>query len=147
MEPGFNFELPATLRVRLADQWDIRKTGRGVVEIEGGDMDVDVLAYKGDQGDPGRDGLPPRYMGSVASEILLPSPATLTPADIGKWWGVGKDTTSMVPPQRHGRALAKHENYVQVGPVGPPNRSVGARSPKARTGVSHSNKPTPPRSH
>lgn len=117
MEPGFNFELPATLRVRLADQWDIRTTGRGVVEIEGGDMEVDVLAYKGDKGDAGRDGMPPRYMGTVATEIGLPSPGSLTATDIGKWWGVAGTPHAWF--YNGTAALAKRENYVQVGPVGP----------------------------
>lgn len=57
---GFNFSLPMTLRLRLNDQWNIRTTGRGVAEIEAGNMDVDVLAYKGDDGKPGRDGTPPQ---------------------------------------------------------------------------------------
>jgi hypothetical protein len=117
MEPGFNFELPATLRLRLVDQWDIRTTGRGVAEIEAGNLDVDVLAYKGDKGDAGRDGVPPRYMGDVATESALPSPSTLTTSDIGKWWGVVG--TSHAWFYSGTPTLVKRENYIQVGPAGP----------------------------
>ncbi|MDF3308702.1 hypothetical protein P3H15_27165 [Rhodococcus sp. T2V] len=86
---GFNFTLPMTLKLRLKDQWDIRTTGRGVAEIEAGEMDVDVLAYKGDQGDPGRDGVPPRFMGDVATTGDLPDPNDLDPDyDLGQWWGI-----------------------------------------------------------
>lgn len=117
MEPGFNFELPATLRLRLVDQWDIRTTGRGVAEIEAGNLDVDVLAYKGDQGDPGRDGMPPRFVADVASEAALPSPSTMGPADIGKWWGVTGTPHAWF---YNGTAtLSKRENYTQTGPPGP----------------------------
>lgn len=117
MEPGFNFEFPATLRLRLADQWDIRTTGRGVAEIEGGSMDVPVLAYKGDPGDPGRDGMPPRYMGDVANEAALPSPSLLGSSDIGKWWGVTGTPHAWFYSGTP--SLVKRENYIQVGPAGP----------------------------
>lgn len=117
MEPGFNFEVPATLRIRLADQWDVRKTGRGVLELEGGELEGDVLAYKGDKGDSGRDGMPPRYMGDVATEAALPNPATMGPADIGKWWGVTGTPHAWF--YNGTTTLAKRENYTQVGATGP----------------------------
>lgn len=115
MEPGFNFEFPATVRLRLADQWDIRTTGRGVAEIEGGNLDV--LAYKGDPGEPGRDGMPPLYMGDVATESALPSPSSLDAYDIGKWWGVTGTPHAWF--YNGSTLLVKRENYIQVGPAGP----------------------------
>lgn len=84
---GFNFSLPMKLNLRLHDQWDIRTTGRGVAEIESGEMDVDVLAYKGDPGDAGRDGTPVQiHRAQIAGDI--PAIGTLDSAWIGHAWRV-----------------------------------------------------------
>ena len=87
MTSGFNFELPMTLKLRLHDQWNIRTTGRGLAEIEGGTMDVDVLAYKGDDGDPGRDGTPVQiHRAAIAGDI--PAIGSLSPEWVGHGWRV-----------------------------------------------------------
>ncbi|QSE94205.1 hypothetical protein JWS13_39210 [Rhodococcus pseudokoreensis] len=108
-----------TLKLRLKDQWDIRTTGRGVAEIEAGEMNVDVLAYKGDPGEAGRDGVPPRFMGDVAVIGDLPDPNTLDPDyDLGKWWGV---TGSQDAWFYNGTpTLERRENYIGApGATGP----------------------------
>ncbi|OZF25207.1 hypothetical protein CH296_27895 [Rhodococcus sp. 14-2496-1d] len=83
----FNFTLPMTLKLRLHDEWNIRTTGRGLAEIEGGEMDVDVLAYKGDPGDAGRDGTPVQiHRAQIPADI--PAIGSLSPEWIGHGWRV-----------------------------------------------------------
>ncbi|OZE77238.1 hypothetical protein CH305_18555 [Rhodococcus sp. 15-649-2-2] len=119
---AFNFTLPAKLNVRLADQWDIRNSGRGLIEIEAGNMDVDVLAYKGDPGDPGRDGVAVQiHRAEIPADI--PLLGDLDDTWIGHGWRVdGSRDVKLLVEETPGGAL-KFEtltNYLgDKGDTGP----------------------------
>lgn len=111
------FTMPAELRLQLKDQWDIRSTQRGVLVLEGGNtINAEIPAIKGDKGDPGRDGTPPRFHPPVA-EADLPDPRTLTNDDVGWFWPIEGSTTVY---QWNGRELVPIPNYIGArGATGP----------------------------
>ena len=113
-----DFTMPAELRLQLKDQWDIRSTQRGVLVMEGGNtINAEIPAIKGDKGDPGRDGMPPRFHEPVhISE--LPNPEALTKDDEGWIWPIIDSTTVYT---YNGFDLVPIENWMGArGPVGPP---------------------------
>lgn len=116
--------MPATLRLLLKDQWDIRSTQRGVLTMEGGNtITADIPAIKGDQGDRGQDGAPPRFHEPVREEDL-PNPLSLTRDDIGWMWPIKGSATVWT---WNGFSLLPIPNYLgQLGPIGPaPDIVVG----------------------
>ncbi|MEJ6019882.1 hypothetical protein [Corynebacterium sp. H113] len=121
------FKMPAELRLQLKDQWDIRSTQRGVLVMEGGNtITTDIPAIKGDQGDPGRDGVPPRFHAPV-TVAELPNPGALGVEDVGWMWPIKGSTTVY---QFNGYDLVPLENYLGArGPIGP--------APAVRVGEIH----------
>lgn len=115
--------IPSTLHLNLTDQWNIREEGRGVLEIDGPSITTSIPAYKGDKGEPGRDGLPPRFREPV-TEDNLPDIAGLSPSDMGWFWPIVGSTDVLT---YNGLDLIRIENYFGArGPVGPaPKVAVG----------------------
>ena len=111
------FTMPATLKLLLKDQWDIRATQRGVLVMEGGNtINAEIPAIKGDKGDRGTDGTPPRFHAPVV-ESDLPDPRTLTNDDLGWFWPIVGSTTVY---QWNGRELVPIPNYLGArGETGP----------------------------
>lgn len=91
LEPGWNVTFPAKISIRGQDQWNIRSTMRGIVEIEsveGADgAVVDALMFKGDKGDQGRDGFPPQIH-LVGTEAEIPELSSLDDTWVGHGWRV-----------------------------------------------------------
>lgn len=101
--------IPSELRLQLKDLWDIRATQRGVLVMEGGNtLTAQIPAIKGDQGDPGRDGVPPRFHEPIR-EDELPNPTTLGPNDVGWIWPIRG--TSMVYVY-NGHDLIPIDNFI-----------------------------------
>lgn len=81
------FTMPALLRVNLKDQYDLRSTQRGVLEVEQGQIDMDVLAYKGDKGDTGEVG-PTLKVQEPVLEANKPNLGDMTAQYIGYAWPI-----------------------------------------------------------
>ena len=115
--------IPSTLHLNLTDEWNIREEQRGVLEIDGDGIYSSIPAYKGEKGDPGRDGLPPRFREPV-TEANLPDISTLSPSDMGWFWPIVGSTDVIT---YNGLDLVRIENYFGArGPVGPaPKVAVG----------------------
>ncbi|QGS35314.1 hypothetical protein FOB82_10600 [Corynebacterium xerosis] len=111
------FSMPATLKLLLKDQWDIRATQRGVLVMEGGNtINAEIPAIKGDKGDRGTDGTPPRFHEPVHINEL-PNPQSLTKDDEGWIWPIIDSTTVYA---YNGFDLVPIENWMGArGPVGP----------------------------
>jgi hypothetical protein len=116
-------DIPSTLHLLLSDQWNIREEGRGVLEIDGNSITTSIPAYKGEPGDPGRDGLPPRFREPVG-EDELPDIGDLSPSDIGWFWPIAGTSDVLT---YNGLDLVRISDYFGGdGPVGPaPKVQIG----------------------
>lgn len=81
------FNMPATLRVNLKDQWDLRTTQRGILEVDQGQIEMDALAFKGDKGDKGDTG-PSLLVQEPVPEHSIPNLGDMTDEQIGWAWPI-----------------------------------------------------------
>ncbi|MGB7234592.1 MAG: hypothetical protein WBD41_01295, partial [Rhodococcus sp. (in: high G+C Gram-positive bacteria)] len=114
LEPGWNIQFPAKIAIRGQDQWNVRSTMRGIVEIESVEgangAVVDALMYKGEPGDPGRDGMPP-IIHSVPLAEDVPTLASLDESWIGHGWRVGssRDVTFLTQTAPNGPLILENQ--------------------------------------
>lgn len=81
------FNMPATLRVNLKDQFDLRTTQRGILEVDQGQIEMDALAFKGDKGDKGDVG-PTLLVQEPVPEYSIPNLGDMTEEQVGWAWPI-----------------------------------------------------------
>lgn len=133
LEPGWNISFPAKIAIRGQDQWNVRSTMRGIVEIESVEgangAVVDALMYKGDTGDAGRDGRPP-IIHAVPLAEDVPSLGSLDESWIGHGWRVGssRDVTFLTQSGPDGPLVLENQpNWLgaQGNPGAVPSLAIG----------------------
>ncbi|MGN0100767.1 MAG: hypothetical protein ACI39C_07490 [Dietzia sp.] len=81
------FTMPAVLKVNLKDQWDLRTTQRGILEVDQGEIQMEALAFKGDKGDKGEPGQTLLVQEPVP-EHSIPTLGDMTEEQIGWAWPI-----------------------------------------------------------
>ncbi|MBF6063009.1 hypothetical protein IU500_12465 [Nocardia terpenica] len=111
-------ERTARIVFNFKDVWNVRDTGKAILEYLDDAVTVDIPAYKGDKGDRGEPGPSPVYRGTVDTEAdLVPLAEKLTSAEIGHWWGVQGSSAGWI---WDGRSLLKRDNWIGAqGATGP----------------------------
>ncbi|QBS43872.1 hypothetical protein [Nocardia sp. CS682] len=114
----YTLERTARIIFNFKDLWNVRDSGKAILEYLDDAVTVNIPAYKGDKGDQGEPGPAPVYRGSVATEAdLIPIAEHLTNSEIGHWWGVSGSSAGWI---WNGTSLLKRDNWIGAkGDAGP----------------------------
>lgn len=128
---AYVFERTMRLKIRLRDVWDVRSTGLGVIEMVGEDANIEIPAYRGEEGLAGRDGMPPQIH-EVDSADDVPELGDVNSDYVGHGWHVAgsRDVTFVTtdPDDRNKLALTTAHDWLGTqGEPGPaPEFSIGS---------------------
>ncbi|QDQ97991.1 hypothetical protein [Tomitella fengzijianii] len=128
---AYVFERNFRMKVRLKDLWDVRSTGLGVIEMIGDNAEIEIPAYRGEQGLAGRDGTPPK-LHEVDTVDDVPTDAELTHDMIGHGYHVtgSRDVHFVTTAPADDNALRIETLYDWLGTQGetgpPPEFSIGS---------------------